>query len=81
MPINKIKQVKTEQVHDGAHSSYSYSSEVRANPVVHTHSVAAVAAAAPAVVSTVHHTVPTYAYSYYPSHYGYYSPYHYLVGK
>lgn len=75
------QQVKTEQVHDGAHSSYSYSSEVRAQPVVHTH---AAVAAAPAVVSTVHHTVPTYAYGYYPANYAnyaYYSPYHYVVGK
>ena len=81
--------MKTEQVHAGDRSSYSYSSEVKSEPAVvhHTTSVAAAApvvAAPVAAVSTVHHTVPTYAYSYgyYPAaSYAYYSPYHYVVGK
>jgi len=69
-------------VHAGDRSSYSYSTEVKAQPVaVQTH--AAVAAAPAAVVSSVHHTVPAYAYGYYPAaaSYSYYSPYHYVVGK
>lgn len=86
--VLSIVQVKTEQVHSGGQSSYSYSTEVKSAPaVVQTHT--AVAAAPAAVVA---HTVPaTYAYNYgyypsvasYSSYYPYaaYSPYHYVVGK
>lgn len=62
-------------MHSGGASSYSYSTETKAAPAV-VHSVAA--------APVVHHTVPTYAYGYYPSYYpsySYYSPYSYVVGK
>lgn len=76
-------------MHGGDRSSYSYSSEVKSEPVVHTHTAVAAApvvASPVAAVSTVHHTVPAYGYGYqygyYPhANYAYYSPYHYVVGK
>lgn len=77
--MNHEMQVKTEQVHDGVRSSYSYVSEVKSEPAVVHHTHAAVAAAPVAAVSTVHHTVPTHYY--YPASFSYYSPYHYAVGK
>lgn len=82
--------MKTEQTHDGLQSTYSYSTEYKTNPVVHTHTAVAAAPAAvvaSAPVATVHHTVPaTYgygyrAYGYYPYASHYYSPYSYVLGK
>jgi hypothetical protein len=69
--------VRTQQVNSGGHSSYSYTTETKSHPVVHTH--AAVAAAPVATVPVAH--VPTYHYGYYPSVYTHYSPYSYVIGK
>lgn len=78
-------------MHDGLQSTYSYSSEYKTNPVVHTHThvaaapvahtaVATAVAAAPVVasapVAALHHTVPTYGYGY---RYGYYPYAHYAT--
>ena len=78
--------MRTEQVRSGDHASYSYTSEVKSNPVVHTHAAAAVAAVPTHAVAT-HAVVPgayyaTHHYAgYYPTAYSYYSPYSYVVGK
>lgn len=87
---NPTTVVKTEQVRSGDHASYTYSQEVKAQPVVHTQTHAtqvAVAAAPAAVVSYAHYAYPTAAYSnygYYGYPYGYSyaaSPYSYVLGK
>lgn len=54
-------------MHSGDHSSYSYSSEVRSQPVVQTH--------AHVVAAGAHYAAPAH----YPA--AYYSPYSYVIGK
>lgn len=69
----------------GNHASYSYSSEVKSEPVVHTHTHAAAVPVAAVPVATTHHTVAAvpsvHHYGYYPAAYSYYSPYSYVIGK